>query len=51
MVDPVKCSDGATYCRYSAYRLIDSSARMPGCEAGVFEIRGEITHLIRSRLI
>ena len=51
MVDPVKCSDGTTYCRYSAYCLIDSSACMPGCEAGVFEIRGAIVYLTRSLLI
>ncbi len=43
MVDPVKCSDGVTYCRYSVYKVMDNGLDLPGCEGGVVEIRGNFS--------
>ncbi len=43
MVDPVKCSNGVTYCRYSVYKVIDNGLDLPGCEGGVVEIRGDLS--------
>lgn len=31
LVDPVRCSDGRTHCRWSAFRLMDSR-HAPGCD-------------------
>ena len=42
-VDPVHCSDGWTYCRFSAFQIIDSGQPMPGCRNGKFEILGPVT--------
>jgi hypothetical protein len=50
MVDPVMCSDGRTYCRWSALRAIESGVSMPGTSArrpfvilcDNFDVRGDL---------
>ncbi len=34
----VKCSDGRTYCRWTAHRLVDHQSRMPGARADSFTL-------------
>ncbi len=42
LIDPVLCSDNWTYCRFSAFDIIDSGCSMPGSCNNKFEILGAL---------
>ena len=42
MIDPVMCNDKWTYCRFSAFEIVDSECPMPGARHGKFEILGAL---------
>ncbi len=42
MIDPVLCSDKWTYCRFSAFAIIDKGCFMPGSRNNKFEILGAL---------